>query len=219
MTESSMGTFKQRYANLDLLKDLAIFLVIFYHVGGMKSAQIILAASPSNLMSFVDYALASAISLCMPLFFLVNGMLLLNRPLSIRAHIRKIVSIILLMIFWSFATQLIFSEVGIYQQKLTIPNLIRNTYALPFPLNNHLWFMEALGVLYIVFPLIKAVYDHERAWFNFFLVIVIICTVGNETLNMMVNIFHLFRTGAVEAMSNKQFLVASIPYGVFTDIL
>lgn len=54
---------------------------------------------------------------------------------------------------------------------------------------NHLWFLQALVCVYILYPLIKEVYDIEdKKVLNYILVLIFIFTFGNVLLNMGANI-------------------------------
>ncbi len=54
---------------------------------------------------------------------------------------------------------------------------------------NSLWFLGALVCLYILFPLLKVVYDHSKKIFFYFIIVCAILTFGNALLNEGATIF------------------------------
>ena len=68
----------------DLLKSVSIFMVVFYHCFTAP----IWAASES-FACFGNYLVKSLLCISIPLFFLVNGGLLFNRPFTLKKHVLK----------------------------------------------------------------------------------------------------------------------------------
>lgn len=52
----------------------------------------------------------------------------------------------------------------------------------------HLWYMGALVCIYILFPLLKVVFDNSRKVFIYFTVVCAILTFGNELINHFITI-------------------------------
>ena len=78
---------KKRIEYLDIVKVIAIFLVVFCHF-------VLLSESiPSNLFM-------SACWSGVPMFFMVNGALLFTRPLNLKKHIYKTLTIYLVLVIW-----------------------------------------------------------------------------------------------------------------------
>lgn len=50
-----------------------------------------------------------------------------------------------------------------------------------------MWFLQALFVVYVFYPLIKHVYDNAKSLFYWFLAVTAILTFGNETIAILVN--------------------------------
>ena len=62
----------------------------------------------SSVSNYIAYYFNTILSPCVPLFFLVNGYLLLTRPFSLKKHIKKIFRLIALAIFWGLSLMTIF---------------------------------------------------------------------------------------------------------------
>lgn len=86
--------FSTRHGFIDSIKTLAIFLVVFYHLSG------------SHVQSTIDYLIISIASMGVPLFFAVNGFLILSKNVDPRKHILKTIRLYILTICWSFITVL-----------------------------------------------------------------------------------------------------------------
>ncbi len=83
---------------LDVLKVLAMFFVVFYHSFG----ELIILQNNSTISQNIYYLFCSFITICVPIFFMVNGAILLNKPLDIKKHYFKTFKTFILVYFWSF---------------------------------------------------------------------------------------------------------------------
>lgn len=70
-----------RFQFLDAAKTLAIFLVVMYHVAGEAFIGKVHTDDYSTYFYYLVYGIAT---IGVPLFFTINGYLLLNRPLIFR---------------------------------------------------------------------------------------------------------------------------------------
>ena len=99
MSENSLQQNSGRYISLDIIKLVSAFMIVFYHLD-----------SYINLGSFVNgsYQISSEqIILCLfsaavPLFFMVNGALLLNKTYSTEKIYIKAAKVALLVFVWQF---------------------------------------------------------------------------------------------------------------------
>lgn len=143
---------KERVQYLDILKAIAIFLVVFCH--------------------FVLLSETVAANLCMcacwvavPVFFMVNGALLFARPLRLARHIKKTVSVYLVLVVWKLIYLLLIPPLtGADLSGTNGTDLLQYLFFfgdLPGLINGHLWFIEALLAVYLVFPLARAAFDWQ----------------------------------------------------------
>lgn len=144
---------KNRYAYLDLLKTLAIFFVCIYHFWHGKSEGIV-----------GDY-LYCALGTCVPLFFAVNGALLLNRQtFDAKRFYRKLLVMIVQYFIWNGITLII---LGSHAERLQFTGRahLLNTFLLLQPLEgirtNHLWFIPTLCCVYVLYPFIRTVFQQD----------------------------------------------------------
>lgn len=118
---------------------------------------------------------------------MVNGALMLNRDYDLKKHIRKIINIFILMILWAVITLLILAPIK--GNNYSILEFAKALWRLESGTINHLWFLQTLVCLYIIYPLIKEVYDKEdKRLLKYIVTVIFIFTFGNVLLNMIANI-------------------------------
>lgn len=173
---------EERYEFIDLLKAIAIFFVVIYHYNNLT----INLFETQNTFSYFNYFFKSIFSTCVPIFFFVNGALLLNRDFNLKKHISKLITIILLTVVWGIITLLILMPIK--NEYMSLFEFAKSLVMWKAQWINHLWFLQALIVIYIFFPLIKKTYDNECNNLYFFLVIAFLMTFGNVFLSNCANV-------------------------------
>lgn len=144
---------RQRIIGYDAIKALAAFLVIIKHIP-------YLAKWPYG--NFGADSISALASVSVPLFFIVNGALLLNKPFVWKNHVYKIVVTIICMEIWKVLTVLFYRFIKIGQESYTFKDVL--LYLLG---NNKLgglpvglfWFFNALIAAYLMLPIIKLLFD------------------------------------------------------------
>lgn len=173
---------KERLANLDLMKFFAIFFVVLYHTRYISNNIMNGATNESRLVFFVHCILA----MCVPMFFFVNGFLLINKKLNLKKHIFKTVKFIVITFIWGALS--LFVLMYIKGEMLDIFQFLFGLWKWKLGWINHLWFMGSLVCIYIVFPLIKNAFDNNRKIFNYFLIFCMIVVFGSSILNMVATV-------------------------------
>jgi surface polysaccharide O-acyltransferase-like enzyme len=116
----------------------------------------------------------------------VNGALLLNKSFNLKKHIYKTISIAILTVLWGIITLLVLMPIkGEY---MSIIEFAKSLWDWRMDWINYLWFMQALVIIYIFFPLIKVVYDKDIKCLYFFLITAFIMSFGNVFLSNCANI-------------------------------
>ncbi len=177
----------QRILFLDAIKALAILLVIFYH-GNMLDKNFLV--NP-DVTTFIHYFFQCSLSVCVPLFFMVNGALVLNKRFSLRDNVERIIRIFFLTYIWGAILLLLLKY--ICSDTYTIRGFLSSLWHLKPPRINHLWFLKTLISIYILLPLFKLGFDHEKksALYSI-LLFVFIFSFGNNLLNQICNLFGYF---------------------------
>lgn len=145
-----------RNSYYDALKVLSIFLVCCYHSEWVMGV-ITIPPITSVIPTYIAYLSISLCSMAVPIFFMVNGALLLNKPLTISKHIQKTLKVIFLLLLWCCTSFVVISLLK--GEKLTLLMIIKSAYTFKAGYSGHLWFLKAIVIIYILFPVIKTIFD------------------------------------------------------------
>jgi surface polysaccharide O-acyltransferase-like enzyme len=194
-----MGEYmEERYEFIDLLKGIAIFFVIIYHFNNLTMNLF----ETQNTYAYYNYFFQTIFSTGVPIFFFVNGGLLLNKDFNLKKHILRLITIILLTIVWGIITLLILMPIK--NEYMSLFEFAKTLAMWKAQWINHLWFLKAVVVIYIFFPLFKKTYDDDRNNLYFFLVIAFLMTFGNVFLSNCANV--------LEFMIGKNYLNGNINF-------
>lgn len=173
---------KKRYLFLDMLKALAIFLVVFYHNLFMDTNFL----AGNGWQPYLRYFVQTLFSVCVPIFFFVNGALLLNKSFDLKKHCLKMIRLTCLTIFWGALTLALLYMVS--REKIYVRQFVHDLWGWKQGYINHLWFLHTMVIIYIFFPLLKLAFDRAQNVFKFFFAIIMAMTFGNVFLSMALNI-------------------------------
>lgn len=177
-SKTTVGVERPRYNFFDTLKIIAIICVVIYHSIG----SLLYIPNNPKLQTNISYFIQCFLSTCVPLFFIINGALLFNRELDIKKHFKKIVKTFFLIYLWSFIVA--FLNYLIKDNRLpTTYEIFRATINLKIQYNNHIWYLLQLELIYLIFPFLKLLFDHNKSYFLFFTTLCIFVTFGNSFLN------------------------------------
>ena len=162
-----------------------MFFVIVYHTA---------SDIPHNVLtelSFVDdanYCIRSILSTCVPLFFFCNGFLLFNRLFNLKKHLIKTFKLFVLAFIWGFLSAL-FAQFVIHKgEHVDLKEFILILVSLKIGWNNHIWYLQTLIVLYLLFPFLKNSFDYSRSIFKYAVVMVFVIVMGCNFLSEIVTI-------------------------------
>lgn len=173
----------KRIDELDLLKTIAIIMVISQHIP-------LYNCDFFNGGYVVQY-LFKLLSEGVPLFFAINGFLLLKKEnFDIKRHYKKVVKMILLVFIW----EIILITVGMmFDGTKFNPGLVLDLFfrgGLDSSIyTSHLWFMQALIAIYCIYPLIWDAYHYNYDLFKIIFIILCIFTLVNGTIELISNLF------------------------------
>lgn len=172
-----MKQTKERYIFLDIIKVIAIFMVVFYHFNYTPFDIL----GNNSLKSYALYFMQGAFCSCVTLFFMVNGAIMLNKDYDLKKHINKIVKTTILVFIWGTIQLLLF--IPLKGDEYTLKEFIEALVTLKQGRINPLWFLQTLICIYIFFPVIKALYDTaSKKVLYYFTIIISIFTFGMVTL-------------------------------------
>lgn len=177
-------TSVKRYAYIDLIKTLAIIMVITLHSGLLRTDFMTL----KSVKSVIQFAIR-LISEGVPLFVMVNGFLLLHKDnFELKKHLKKTLRIFILLILWSIIYTVI--ETILMKGQLSIGGVWKNvlTTDINSKYTGILWFLQNLIMLYLIYPILKYLYDNNKQLYNYLFIIIIISTVGINFMNIIIDI-------------------------------
>lgn len=172
---------KYRNINLDILKVLACVGVVLLHttMGGFKEA------GSWNLLTYLYYLGTYSI----PLFFMVNGYLLLGkREITYSYILQKVKWILITVSSWTFIVWLFKRDFTENLIKKIVGSLIQKGYFFQF------WFFGALMLIYICLPILKKFLNSRRSYLyilSVLLVIGLIFELANIVLKMPIQTYVL----------------------------
>ncbi|MEX2513685.1 MAG: acyltransferase family protein [Cyclobacteriaceae bacterium] len=185
---------------LDLLKSIAIYFVIIYHFRYME----IDFMDHGNFSVFLNYFLSTIFSTCVPIFFFINGALLFNKSnLDLKRHFFKILQIGALVFAWGVITQL--ALLLIRNESMSLSEMIKNIWKLKEGWVNHLWFLKAVVVIYIFFPILYTSYKEKKEHLWFFFAFVLLLTFGNTFYSNLKSVLAFFLDKNMQLMPKNHF--------------
>ena len=170
---------KYRNINLDLLKVLACVGVVLLHttMGGFKET------GSWNLLTYLYYLGTYSI----PLFFMVNGYLLLGkREITYSYILQKVKWILITVSSWTFIVWLFKRDFTENLIKKIVGSLIQKGYFFQF------WFFGAVILIYICLPILKKFLNSKRSYLyilSVLLVIGLIFELANIVLQMPIQTY------------------------------
>ena len=126
-----MPNSQDRIFGYDLIKTIAIIMIVFYHLGGIDYGAI----EPGhfylpNLNKFFSALCAAGV----PLFLMVNGALVIPRNLHWQQLLFKFFHLLFLFVFWKFVLQYLISfKLLAIEDKMV-----------------HFWFLCTLSIVYLM---------------------------------------------------------------------
>ena len=177
---------RERDKTIDCVKFVAILLVVVYHSYYLQK---------DGLPYFALYTLCS---MGVPLFFFVNGALLLNsvKPFNLLNHCKKIAKIVFLTFLWGGVVLAIVKSLPFSQEISWIEYGKILLYMKTGYVINQYWFLRALVMIYIFYPLIKYTFDANKNSLFLFALLIFLLTFGNKVLFLLCQLFMYF-TGQV----------------------
>ena len=122
---------QKRIFGYDLIKTIAIFMIVFYHVGGIDYGTII--PGEYYLPNF-NKTFSTLCAAGVPLLLMVNGALVVHKNPHWKLMLLKSAHLLFLLFFWKYVLQFLIS------------NHLMNIKAEMV----HFWFLSTLSIVYIV---------------------------------------------------------------------
>lgn len=178
---------KERYQYLDILKTIAIIFVCSYHFSWVGDATY----SPNGLNTLIlhNRFWIGMQSICVPIFFIINGALLLNKELNLKKYFIKIITLLIQFWCWRAITILLlglFYKIPLMEiDKATIINSIFFFDSVPGIDMAHFWFIPVLISVYIIYPCIYIAFrNNNNIIFMLLICLFILAFILNDIANI-----------------------------------
>lgn len=173
----------KRVAGLDLLKTIAILLVVFVHDNDI----FIDFLSKPDILTWANYGCYSLVSLCVPILFLVNGALVMNKPFDAKRFFMKTLKIAALTVVWGVLT--LAGLMLLRGDAFSVGGFLRDLWYWKQDYINHLWFLQTLVMVYLFLIVIIPAWQARTGGFRIFLICLLVLTAGNALLLAGANAF------------------------------
>ncbi len=166
---------KTRIVSFDVLRIVASIMVVMLHVSASNWYSI----SPNRIewvaMNFYDSMVRSAV----PLFFMLSGVFILNKTISIEDLFKKkIIPLALIYIVWSF----LYAIYKIYLNKIPVVGII-DIVNITIDSHYHLWYIPTLMGIYILQPILYSIVNYKKGiYVKYFLVLFFIFGIMRPTI-------------------------------------
>ncbi|TIX91312.1 acyltransferase family protein [Rhizobium sp. P44RR-XXIV] len=155
-----MQATKTLHGGFDLIRVIAIFLVIVVHVCGEFFTPMAHGWIAVNIYDSLAH-------ICVPLFFILSGALIVPRTDSVGKTTERVLKLAIPLLFWSYVYLVWYRETGItwgYLWNFPAPRVWEPTVILSIiasPLVFHFWFIYAMIGLYMFVPVLQVFFQHS----------------------------------------------------------
>lgn len=175
---------KGRIHYIDFIKTLTIFIIVTLHNGTWRT-DFMATGSVASLVQFCVRLFCEGV----PIFVLLNGFLLLDKPFDAKKHAKRTLRLLVMTVIWSVIMEIYFPLMA--HTPISVHGVIQGVLETSISNNNTsvLWFLQKLFVVYLLFPIIKHLYDTHEKLYNYLLLAVIISTFTAPLLSLVADIF------------------------------
>lgn len=171
---------RPRYAYLDIVKFVAMMSVCLYHFPLIAPMQY---SDPLSSGVLVGRYFRGINAVCVPLFMMVNGALLLGSRFDFKKHVLRTARLFAGVYVWYVLTQVIGHLVrnGAVYVVANLPDILYSAlflYEYDGIALTHLWFVQMLVAVYVMLPLLRAALetkDEQLRWGLWLFLGVMVC--------------------------------------------
>ena len=177
------GSISERICGFDLAETIAALSVVTYHI---STCDFLFFRNP-GIGTAITTCFRSFLVVCVPLFLMINGYLLLHKPLYFKGHMLRTLRLAVLTVFWGIGPVLV--QFGLDGRSFSLVAFIKEMYVQEFlgPVI-HLWFMGALVCIYLLLPMLHIAFEKNRPVFYAFLITAVVCTLGTRLVDQAVTL-------------------------------
>ncbi len=174
---------KARMSWLDLIKTVAIFMIITLHNGTWRT-DFMATGEVASLLQFCARLFCEGV----PIFMLINGFLMLGKPFDLKKHVKRTVNVLVILLLWSVILEVAFCLIK--GQPITVDGLLGSLLetTISRPQTGVLWFLHKLFVVYLLLPIIKHLYDTRPRLYDYLLLVLMLSTFITPLLSVFADI-------------------------------
>lgn len=202
---SSLRIVEGRIPYIDLMETLAMLFVLTYHLSACRYKFL----EEPGMEQLVNYYLRGFLVCCVPMFLVTNGYLMFHHSLDLKKHLKKTLRYVLITLFWAVVTLLIYNRN--YGVQATAAEFVQEISTWRGGVI-HLWYMGALVIIYLLFPVLKALYDDHRKIFNYVILLLTVMSFGNQILG------HIVTIGAAALGKDHHWVVYENLFSMFNPV-
>ena len=194
------GSISGRICGFDLAETIAALFVVTYHI---STCDFLFFRNP-GIGTAITTCFRSFLVICVPLFLMINGYLLLHKPLHFKSHMLRTLRLVFLTVFWGIGPMLVqlglegrsLGPIAFFKEIFTFDDLWGPTI--------FLWYMGAMVCIYLLLPMLHIAFEKNRPIFYAFLITAAVCTLGTRLVDQAVTLADWFsyRRFAAEAETN-----------------
>lgn len=170
-----------RNVQFDLLKTMAILQVCYCHYGTLY-----VDSTDLSVKGILKILIRLFACTAVPVFFMVNGALTLNRDYCLSEILKKAATLFRKIAIFVPLTALGYAYLH-DQEILTIKELLYRSYNWQGNGVQHLWFLFSMLTIYLLYPAINLIYK-ERGGKNLYIILIFVLTFGNSGINLLYNL-------------------------------
>lgn len=190
----------KRKLYIDVIRIVAIIAVVFLHVAADNFHIYKYTSFEWQVLNVYD----SLVRFCVPLFFMISGVLFLrdDKEIDIKQLYKKyILRLLIAYIFWSFFYT-VFNTIVINEKPFVLESIIKLTIKSSY----HLWFIPILICIYMIIPFLRKFINKDNMKLvKYFLILFFVLAV------LKVTVLNLFDNEYLKGILNtfKPDLIAS----------
>ncbi len=193
---------KSRVQYIDFIKTISIFIIITLHNGTWRT-DFISSGSTASLVQYCIRLFCEGV----PIFVFLNGFLIFDKPFNAKKHAKKTINLLVLTVLWSFIMEIYFTLMA--GTPLTVIGVLTSVLETNIS-NSHtgvLWFLQELFIVYLIFPILKYLYDTHEKLFNYLLLVLIISTFSVSFISLIYDMFNIDILKSVLSFTKQYTLV------------
>ena len=183
MNKSKAVAAGQRVDNLDLMKAVGILMVLSLHVP-LWNYDFFESPTVGRVIQYAFRLVSEGV----PLFMFVNGFLLFRKSeFDLKKHLMKALRMFALLLVWCVILTVAGLRLEPEPQPVTLQSLLYHIFwtQVGSQYTGAYWFLQNMLAVYLMYPVLRAVWDRRDRLFEYMFAAVFAFTVGLGTIGLV----------------------------------